>query len=256
LMARCTFFSFDFELDIFRANQVRNASVVGVQKAGYYDYSEYEEVKKGNAAVMRRILRHLDGTTVSVVLLGSRTATRPWVQFEIQESIRRGNGLLGIRIHHLKDHFGRTSFPGPLPAGVALPVYWWDGDLERLGREIEAAAKRGEALRAARVALDRRMFQRPKLTGRPQPSVNLPPSPLADALRGYRFSNPPSPRGLAGFPPAPDWTPPASGLDALTRAYLAGLGALGGPPIRMTAREQAKALLEGLARKKKQWWEP
>jgi hypothetical protein len=40
---------------------------------------------------------------VTVVLIGAETASREWVQFEIQESTKRKNGFLGIQIHHLKD---------------------------------------------------------------------------------------------------------------------------------------------------------
>ncbi|HSB60073.1 MAG TPA: TIR domain-containing protein [Vicinamibacteria bacterium] len=165
-MARRTFFSFDFEHDVFRANQVRNVNIVGVERAGYYDHSEYEEAKKkGPEAIRRMILAHLKDTTVTVVLLGSRTATRSWVQFEIRESIRRGNGLLGIRIHHLLappawDPFApRTrwtpSLRGPLPVlppGIVFPVYAWNHDLDRFARAIEAAGKRADATRAASVA--------------------------------------------------------------------------------------------------------
>ena len=44
-----------------------------------------------------------------MVLIGQQTWLRPWVRYEIAESIRRKNGLLGIYIHH--QEIGQTGFP-------------------------------------------------------------------------------------------------------------------------------------------------
>lgn len=154
-MARRVFFSFHFEKDIWRANQVRNANVVvGPDVAGFLDHSEYEDAKnKGDDAVARLILKHLENTTVTVVLIGAESATRPWVRYEIDQSIARKNGLLGIHIHHLKDQSEHTSLRGPkpsVPAGIEFPAYDWDGNLDRFRGQIEAAGKRSDALRARR----------------------------------------------------------------------------------------------------------
>lgn len=151
-MARRVFFSFHYTNDIWRANQVRNANVVaGPDTAGFFDHSEYEEAKKsGKAAIERMILRHLNGTSVTVVLIGTETADRPWAKFEIEKSIEQKNGLLGIYIHHLKNVDGEISYRGTkpsVPQGVEFPAYDWDKDLDRFRREIEAAGKRSDALR-------------------------------------------------------------------------------------------------------------
>ena len=151
-MARRVFFSFHYERDVWRANQVRNANVVaGADVAGFFDHSEYEDAKKAGADAIRRMIdRHLENTTVTVVLIGSETAHRTWVRYEIDQSIRRVNGLLGIYIHHLEDRDGMTSTRGDKPAvplSVEFPCYDWDGDLDRFRREIEAAGKRASALR-------------------------------------------------------------------------------------------------------------
>jgi antiphage defense system Thoeris ThsB-like protein len=154
-MARRVFFSFHFEKDIWRANQIRNANVVaGPDVAGFFDHSEYEDAKKkGDEAVRRLILRHLDNTSVTVVLIGAETGSRRWVRFEIDQSIARKNGLLGIYIHNLKDQNGQTTARGPKPtvaAGVEFPAYDWDGNLDRFRNEIEAAGRRSDALKARR----------------------------------------------------------------------------------------------------------
>ena len=75
-MPRRVFFSFHFDHDSWRANQVRNSNVVaGPDVAGFFDHSEYEEAKKeGPEGIRRMILRHLRNTTVTVVLIGTHTA--------------------------------------------------------------------------------------------------------------------------------------------------------------------------------------
>jgi hypothetical protein len=104
-MARRVFFSFHYDRDVWRANQVRNCNVVaGADIAGFFDHSEYVEAKrKGKDAIARMIDRNLRRTSVTVVLIGKETAQRPWVRYEIKKSIERSNGLLGIRINHLKN---------------------------------------------------------------------------------------------------------------------------------------------------------
>lgn len=151
-MARRVFFSFHFERDIWRANQVRNSNVVaGTDGAGFFDHSEYEEArKKGDENIKRLIREKLSGTSVTVVLIGSETASRPYVQYEVERSIAQGNGLLGVRIHHLRDQDGRTSTWGPAPSvpmGVEFPTYDWDADVRRFAREIEAAGGRADRAR-------------------------------------------------------------------------------------------------------------
>lgn len=152
-MARRVFFSFHYDRDVWRANQVRNCNVVaGTDVAGFFDHSEYEEAKKkGREGIERMICRNLRNTSVTVVLIGKETARRPWVRYEIKKSIEQDNGLLGIRIHHLKNQDSESDWwAGPTPAvpdDVAFPVYDWDRDLDRFRKAIEAAGRRSDALR-------------------------------------------------------------------------------------------------------------
>lgn len=116
-MARRVFFSFHYQNDIWRVNQIRNAHIVdGTAAAGFQDASMWEEAKrKGDDAVKAMINRGLEGTTVTAVLIGSETANRKYVKYEIDRSIERGNGLLGIYIHNIKDRNGYTSVQGENP---------------------------------------------------------------------------------------------------------------------------------------------
>lgn len=155
-MARRVFFSFHYDRDIWRANQVRNSNVVaGSDVAGFFDHSEYEEAKKAkDDGIRRMILKHLKDTTVTVVLIGTETANRPWVKYEIEQSLARKNGLLGIHIHHLKDQSQDSSFwsgsKPNVPWNIEFPSYDWDKDLDRFRKAIEDAGKRADAARAAK----------------------------------------------------------------------------------------------------------
>jgi hypothetical protein len=159
-MARKTFFSFHYERDIWRANQVRNSWVAKPDRdaAGFWDAADWEEIKKeGDDAIKKWINKHLEGTSVTVVLIGAETSNRKWVRYEVQASYDRGNGMLGIYIHKMKDQNGKTDMAGDNQFGELgkdasgnsiyfwqkYPTYdWIDNDgYNKLGDWIEKAAK-------------------------------------------------------------------------------------------------------------------
>lgn len=104
-MARRVFFSFHYDNDINRSMTVRNSWVTqGKEAAGFVDKAEFEKIKRtGEIAVHRWIDNQLNGTSVTVVLIGSETLNRPFVKYEICESIKRGNGVIGVYIHNIRD---------------------------------------------------------------------------------------------------------------------------------------------------------
>lgn len=116
-MARRAFFSFHYQDDIWRAGQIRNSWVTQDREmAGFWDAADWENVKRGGDEAIRRwIENQLSGTSVTVVLIGSQTAERRYVRYEIKRSHERGNGLLGVCIHKLKDWNGQTSAAGTNP---------------------------------------------------------------------------------------------------------------------------------------------
>jgi hypothetical protein len=146
-MARKVFFSFHYDRDLWRVNVVRNSGVVeGVSAAGFHDASLWEETKKkGDAAVKKLIDSGLSNTSVTVVLIGAETANRRYVSYEINQSIARGNGLLGIRINAIKDQYGRTDQVGAVPVALTeagAPVYTWE--YGKLGEWVESAYKKAK----------------------------------------------------------------------------------------------------------------
>jgi hypothetical protein len=140
---RRVFFSFHYEQDVWRATNVRNAGKVdATAAAGWDDASLWEEAKRtGDAEIKRLIDAGLRGTSVTAVLIGSETASRPWVTYEIEKSIERGNGLLGIRIHSIKDQGGNRSRRGAVPEALSSDGYRvYDWSRSSFGRWAEYAA--------------------------------------------------------------------------------------------------------------------
>jgi hypothetical protein len=115
-VARRVFFSFHYERDIVRVNQVRNCWVTQDREvAGFWDASLWEEAKKkGDAAIKKMIDNALENTSVTVVLIGSETADREYVRYEISQSHNRGNGLLGVYVHDLKNFQGKLMPKEPI----------------------------------------------------------------------------------------------------------------------------------------------
>ena len=158
-MARSTFFSFHYKNDVWRANTVRNSWVTKPDRdaAGFIDSAAFEKREKdGEEAVKKWIDAQLGGTSVTVVLIGTETSERQYVKYELQKSYARGNGLLGIYIHNIKDQKGNTSTKGsnqfgeigkkpngsPAYFSVDYKTYDWvnDNGYENLGKWIEQAA--------------------------------------------------------------------------------------------------------------------
>ena len=142
-MARRTFFSFHYELDVWRASQVRNSNIVRSQtEPSFIEAGIWEDAKtKGEEALKKLIKDGLYNTTVTVVLIGSQTSSRPWVKYEIEQSIERGNGLLGVYIHNIKDQNQNTASKGtnPLPSGYATYDWINDEGYANLGSWIDKA---------------------------------------------------------------------------------------------------------------------
>jgi len=116
-MARQTFFSFHYERDAWRAGQVRNCNLLPTDdQHGFIDSVNWESIKRqGDDAIRRWINDQLKYTSVTVVLIGAETAERPWVQHEVFQSWNRGNGIVGIRIHNIKDQSQNGDAAGRNP---------------------------------------------------------------------------------------------------------------------------------------------
>ena len=79
----------------------------------FYNHKLDRRINSADAEYVGRVIReeYIRPASVTVVLIGDKTADSQWVQWEIQESSRQGKGLLGIR---LKDSHG--SVPAAIPS--------------------------------------------------------------------------------------------------------------------------------------------
>ena len=158
-LVRRVFFSFHYERDIWRANVVRNSWVTHKDRkaAGFWDASLWEKSKtKGDMALKNLINNGLNNTSVTVVLIGRRTSERKWVNYEIKQSFQKGNGMLGIYIHGIKDREGYKDIQGKNPfkelyiergykkiyLSEIYPTYYWklDKGYYNIGTWVENAA--------------------------------------------------------------------------------------------------------------------
>ncbi|MFD0366305.1 TIR domain-containing protein [Nocardia sp. GCM10030253] len=144
-VARKVFFSFHFQRDSWRVGPVRNSNVVrGYDKNPFFsDKAEWESIKRTTpGGIQAWIDKQLFGTSVTVVLIGAETANRPWVKYEIEQSIALGKALVGVHISGIQNQRKETDSLGMNPLPSEYPVYKWnhDGGAERLGKWIEAAA--------------------------------------------------------------------------------------------------------------------
>lgn len=113
-MKRPAFFSFHFDNDIWRANQVRNIGVVdGNQPVSGNDWEAIK--RKGDRAIANWIEDQLKYKQIVIVLIGSETASRPWVIHEIRRAWELGKPIMGIRINALENRMGRQSREGVNP---------------------------------------------------------------------------------------------------------------------------------------------
>ena len=117
-MARSVFFSFHYDRDIMRVQQVKQHYITKgtYTETGFFDGSLEEKAKKeGDEAVKKLIDKGLVGSSVLCVLIGKETYTRRWVDYEILKAVEYGMGIFGIRIHQLKDPKQGSDTAGSSP---------------------------------------------------------------------------------------------------------------------------------------------
>lgn len=113
-MARKCFFSFHYNPDSHRAAQVRNMGAIEGNQAA--TDNNWETITKGgSAAIEQWIANEMKGRSCTVVLVGSNTANRKWINHEIVKSWDKEMGVVGIYIHGLKNLAGETATKGLNP---------------------------------------------------------------------------------------------------------------------------------------------
>lgn len=139
-MVKSVFYSFHYTRDVFRIQLVREMGSLEGQPL--MNAQKWEEVKaRGPAAVQEWIDQEMKYKKAVIVLIGQQTASRRWVQYEIQRAWSLGKPLLGIRIHGLSsmglvDQAGSDPF---IKAGISGPRIF-DPTITRWGGRIDSQA--------------------------------------------------------------------------------------------------------------------
>ncbi|MDO1495482.1 TIR domain-containing protein [Pseudomonas putida] len=98
-MKRKVFYSFHFDNDVMRVQQIRNMGVLeGVEPTSP---NVWEEIQRTDQGVKDWIEDNLAGKSCLVVLIGSETADRKWVKYEIKRAWELGKTVVGVYIHRL-----------------------------------------------------------------------------------------------------------------------------------------------------------
>lgn len=111
---RRVFYSFHYENDNWVAEQIRNIGTVEGNKP--VSPNDWEQVKQdGASAIKKWIDGQIKYRSCTIVLVGSETAKRKWIRYEIARSWEEKKGVAGIYIHGLKRQDGQTSKRGDNP---------------------------------------------------------------------------------------------------------------------------------------------
>ena len=111
---RRVFFSFHYERDAWRAAQVRNAGILEGNTP--VTPNSWENIKRGgDQAIQQWIEQQFSTRSCAVVLVGTHTAERRWVSYEIDRAWQLGKGIVGVCIHQLQNQDGLQSSQGGNP---------------------------------------------------------------------------------------------------------------------------------------------
>lgn len=114
MIKKPVFYSFHYKNDVFRVQQIRNIGVLeGNPPANPNDWESIK--RKGDAAIQKWIDDNMKYRQCVIVLVGSETANRKWVKYEIKKAWEEGKPIFGIYIHNLKNIDGKTSYKGRNP---------------------------------------------------------------------------------------------------------------------------------------------
>lgn len=100
----------------------------------FYDESVTRAIDSSDPTYIRRVIREkISRTSVTVCLVSALTHTSEWVQWELEESIVKGNKIICMGLPN-----GPPSLVLPAPVKQqGLPWYAWD--IDALARLIESA---------------------------------------------------------------------------------------------------------------------
>lgn len=113
-MAKSVFFSFGYDRDNWRVQQVINMKAI--EGGAVFTPQDWESVRyKTDATIERWIHDQMAWTRAVVVLVGRQTAESKWVRHEIAKAWDDKRPMVGVRIHGLKNADQQVDVAGANP---------------------------------------------------------------------------------------------------------------------------------------------
>lgn len=98
---RQVFYSFKYDDDVFRVQQIRNINSI-IDQDTLVHPNEWENLKKTtDAKIEEWINTKMFYRSCVIVLIGENTADSKWVKYEIEKALDYKKAILGIYIHNL-----------------------------------------------------------------------------------------------------------------------------------------------------------
>lgn len=116
---RQVFFCFEYNKDAWRAAQIRH---ICLDRCGVVTTDrDWEEVRvKSDAAIKDWIDERIAQCDCVVVLIGTTTAYRKWVLYEIEKACELNKGIVGIYVHKIRNVVGDRTGMGKNPFEYVL----------------------------------------------------------------------------------------------------------------------------------------
>ena len=133
-VSRNVFISFAYE-DADEVNLLREQAKDEKTDLEFKDYSVKEAFDSKDADYIKRQIREkMDKTSVTIVYLSPHSAKSPWVNWEIEESLKRGKGVIGV----YKGETPPAALPKAFTENNCKAVKW---SHENLKKAIEKASQ-------------------------------------------------------------------------------------------------------------------
>ena len=124
-MPKKVLFVYHYDRDMWRANRVLKSW----QTRGTWeplvitDLKAWQNLKvKGSFSLQKWFMTQLDGTSATVVLYGPETSKQLYVKQVLEESAKRGNGIISIAIHGIRDQDLKLDLKGLNPVDSLTSV--------------------------------------------------------------------------------------------------------------------------------------
>jgi hypothetical protein len=134
-ISRHVFISFAYE-DFEEVNLLQGQAKNDKTDLQFDDFSVKEAFDSDNADYIRRQIRdRIESCSVTIVYLSEKNADSKWVNWEIEESLRRGKGVIGV----YKGNVVPSRLPSAFKQAACKAIKW---EHAALSKAIEDAAKK------------------------------------------------------------------------------------------------------------------